>query len=362
MRSSSSSGSAGGAASSASSNASANASSGTLGSTTSSSSGGGPPGGGPLLGVCEQGNVAATDSVQAWLGKTIMVASVTANNGAWSGIDNPAWLKTQGWPAWKSAVPGRRLLVQVDFPAADSSGSPTLAACANHDYDTHWTSLGQNLVAWGLGDAELRFLHEFNGGWYPSWSPFATPTGPAEFVACFQSFVTAARKVAGQHFTFNWNPALGGNNDVSQTYPGDTYVDSIGVDFYDTWYTDNTQQSSATQQEATWQILLDPSSTLNPVSTHHGLTYYVKFATAHQKPLTFPEWGTQDYPHHGGGDDPIFIQHVHDFFFVHANGVAWHVYFNVLSSDGKDHKLYPMNEFPLSTAKYLEAFGSPGGG
>jgi hypothetical protein len=354
--SSASSGGHGGATASASSGG---GSGGAMASSSSGGLGGGQPDAGagdPLLGVYEQGSVFNTDAVGAWLNRPIFIAS----NGAgatWASIEQPTWLKNQGWPAWKTAVPGRRFLVQVDFPAPDDAGAPTLAACANHDYDAHWVKLAQNLVAWGLGDADVRFLHEFNGNWY-AWSAFFTPTGPAEFIGCFQSFVTAMRSVT-HTFSFVWNPALGQTHDVSKAYPGDAYVDSIGIDFYDTWYAGTSSQPTAAQEAAVWQTLLDPTS------THYGLTYYVSFAKMHGRPLTFPEWGVQDYPHHGGGDDPTFVQNVHDFFVSHADQILWHIYFNVHATDGSDHELYgpdASTEFPSSATKYRELFGDLDGG
>lgn len=47
--------------------------------------------------------------------------------------------------------------------------------------------------------------------------------------------------------------------------------------------------------------------------------------------------------HHGGGDNPAFIQYMYDWISTHD--VAFHVYFNVVAPDG-DHKLWPTTAFP----------------
>jgi hypothetical protein len=247
------------------------------------------------------------------------------------------------------------------LPTPPDGGTVSLADCAAHNYDGHWMTLAQNLVAWQLDDSMLRLGHEFNGNWYP-WAAFVAPNTPAQYAACFQSMVTAMRSVSGQHFTFNWNPSLGQGNDVSLAYPGDTYVDSIGVDAYDVSYTyyGTTTQATPAEQASAWSVILDANA------TQYGLTYFARFAAQHHKPLTFPEWGVWNTSAgHGGGDDPAFIQNMHDFMFDPANGVTWHDYFNVHSTDGYDHELFSpgdTTEFPQSAARFLSLFGAPDGG
>ena len=44
--------------------------------------------------------------------------------------------------------------------------------------------------------------------------------------------------------------------------------------------------------------------------------------------MSFPEWGLQwRCDGHGGGDDPYFVQHFHDW--IAAHDVAYEAYFNV---------------------------------
>ena len=53
------------------------------------------------------------------------------------------------------------------------------------------------------------------------------------------------------------------------------------------------------------------------------------FAAAHGKPMAFPEWGLLVRSDgHGGGDNPYFIQKMHDFFMDPANNVVFHAYTN----------------------------------
>ncbi len=108
------------------------------------------------------------------------------------------------------------------------------------------------------------------------------------------------RSVPGQHFEFDWCPTLGKASVApDRAYPGDAYVDYVGADVYDnSWIAD----------------YRDPVARWNDFVTQpYGLQWQSDFATAHGKPMTFPEWGLSTRSDgHGGGDDPYFIQQMYD--------------------------------------------------
>ena len=64
-----------------------------------------------------------------------------------------------------------------------------------------------------------------------------TPSAEASFAAYFQQIVTAMRSVPGEQFRFVWNPDAGAftqsGYSVAAAYPGNAYVDVIGLDAYD---------------------------------------------------------------------------------------------------------------------------------
>ena len=69
-----------------------------------------------------------------------------------------------------------------------------------------------------------------------------TPAAEADFGGYFDQIVTAMRSVAGEKFQFVWNPDVGAfaeaGYNVTLAYPGNAYVNVIGVDAYDeTWAT-----------------------------------------------------------------------------------------------------------------------------
>lgn len=121
------------------------------------------------------------------------------------------------------------------------------------------------------------------------------------------------RAVSGARFTFNWNLSLGGHAVApDQVYPGDAYVDAIGLDFYNFGSPDE-------QSDKRWQ---------GYASRPYGLDWLATFASDHRKPLTVPEWGTGQMAdaRSGGGDDPQFIERSVRWFGSHS--VRYACYFD----------------------------------
>ncbi len=284
----------------------------------------------------EPGNI---DAFGAWLTTPISIGSDYAATDTWANWAFPGWQST-GWQAWRAAHPKNRLVYAPGFGVAQD-----LAGGAEGNYDAQWKALGQALVAAGYPDAIIRIAHEFNGNWY-----WYQPQGKeAQFIGYWQHAVTAMRSVAGQSFEFFWNPTLGVSTengkpfDCENAYPGDAYVDYIGPDTYDDDWGVYPTSGTVTQamQDQTWQ---------NIVSQDHGLSWFVTFAAAHGKPLAVAEWGLWAIGSgHGGGDDPTYIQRMHDW--LDANHVVFADYF-----DSGDNQIYPSTTFPSSLAKLKQLY------
>ena len=93
-----------------------------------------------------------------------------------------------------------------------------------------------------------------------------------------------------------------------------------------------------------------------------GLAWLAKFAAAHHKQISIPEWAlVHDSFHkqHSGGDDTSFVDHMHKWFASH--NVGYENYFN--SSDGE--MSFSMNgsskQFPAAGKLYRALWGRPGG-
>ena len=87
----------------------------------------------------------------------------------------------------------------------------------------------------------LRTLHEMNGNWYPWGYSTNGNNNPADFVSAWKHIVDIFRREGATNVQFVWCPAAGiltpqrlnQYGDVFKAmYPGDDYVDWIGLDGY----------------------------------------------------------------------------------------------------------------------------------
>ena len=213
----------------------------------------------------------------------------------------------------------------------------TLAAGAAGDYDSHWVSFGNVLKDNGAANLILRLGHEFNGKFYP-WSAVGKE---ANFVTYWRRIVDILRAVPGQKFLFEWCP-LGGvaNTDPALCYPGNDYVDYIGLDQYDV-----ISVPDGTTPGQRWTKM---------VNNKYSLQWHKDFAARHGKPMTFPEWGvsTRKNDSLGGGDNPYFITKMMEWF---SNSPTLYAAYFEYNTPTNNHRLMPVNgtmEFPKASVEY----------
>ena len=130
----------------------------------------------------------------------------------------------------------------------------------------------------------LRFASEMNGNWF-SWSPGVNGNTGAEYVATWRRVVDIFRQEGVTNVRWVWSPNIeySGSTPFADVYPGDAYVDWIGVDGYN-WGTSD--------QWHTWQTLeqvLAPS--------------YDKLAALSNKPMMIAETASAEL----GGDKAEWI-------------------------------------------------------
>ncbi len=76
--------------------------------------------------------------------------------------------------------------------------------------------------------------HEMNGTWEP-WGYSVMGNTPRDFIAAWRHIVKIFRRAGANNVRWVWNPNVYGNNDVPQFepfYPGNAYVDIVGLDGY----------------------------------------------------------------------------------------------------------------------------------
>jgi hypothetical protein len=256
-----------------------------------------------------------------------------ASTDSWYNITGPSWMLTP-WAAQSARL-------EYSLPMMPVGSAYSLAACAAGTYNSQWTTLATNLVAKGLDDTIVRPGWEFNGNWF-YWAAAGKTT---EFIGCFRNIVTTMRAQPGQHFAFDWNPSIGpGAFAAELAYPGDEYVDYIGLDVYDyNWYyypapPNATEAQIAAAQLNVWNYTLNGN---------HGLNFWHAFADSHGKPLSIPEWGVGKMTDgHAGGDNPSFVTNMFQFAKNPQNNVAYLNYFEYDSTVaihrlGSDSTLFP---------------------
>jgi glycosyl hydrolase family 26 len=249
-------------------------------------------------------SAAAVASFGAWRGAGADVAITWTARSSWDDVVNATWL----YDRWKTSP---QTLVLGVPPVPEHAGA-NLAECAKGSYDAQWRTFGNNIKAAGISDRTIvRLGWELNGDWF-AWSA----RNPAQFAACWRKVVTAADSAA-PGLRWDWNVNRGPSQigiDARKAYPGDAYVDYVGVDSYDGF--------PAVKSAAAWNTQLNGA---------FGLTFWANFARAHGKKLSVPEWGV--YPGtawagHNGGDNPYYIAKMFEFFRAHAGELAYESYFN----------------------------------
>jgi Glycosyl hydrolase family 26 len=283
-----------------------------------------------LLGVYTGGgNAVGVDRFATWLGNPLDRALEFLDDRSWETIESPTWVTSQ----WN----GRGYRMDISVPMFPASGG-SLTTGASGGYNSHFAKLGQTLVANGQANAIIRPGWEFNGSWF-KW--FAGST-PGVYAAYFRQIVNAMRSVPGQRFEFEWNPAIGtADVRLGKAYPGDQYVDYIGLDVYDQSWIPRWRSPAAR-----WKSMM---------SQRFGLRWHRNFSARHGKPMTYPEWGLMTRSDgHGGGDNPYFISRMHEW--IRTNNVANHYYFEWDAPDG-NHEL-ASGQFPRSAARFRQLFGA----
>jgi hypothetical protein len=274
------------------------------------------------------GSVDEIHQFERWVGSKVTHVGAFVSQQSWDAFDETSFLDR-----WRGT--GYTLVLGV--PLLTENGGGSLKQGADGAYDGHFRQLAADLVAKGQANAILRLGWEFNGDWY-KWEAAADP--PA-FAAYWRHVVDVIRSVPGtDRLRFDWNPAIGPADVPEGSYPGDDYVDIVGMDVYDRNFT-----AGLADPTKRWEEM---------VSQPYGLAWQRDFAAAHGKPLSFPEWGTSDR-HEGGGaqDNPFFIRSMNEW--IRSNNVEYHNYFEFDAPDEDGARLMGGSN-PESAALYQQLF------
>lgn len=297
-------------------------------------------------GVINQSEISAANQLT---GMTYNCLSTFANPAPdWTAWETPWMFSTtsDGWDAWLKASPAHQAIMGMDLiPQSVSNNNNPLTweqACAAGDYNQHATALAQNLVSYGAGSVVIRLGVEANGDWEADFVG-STKSEMSDWAKCYDNEVTAMRAVTGTHFLFVWNPnACTVDLPLSAWYPGNSYVDIMGIDEYD----EDCANRKTVAQEGWATYSSGSASGAKGDPNFPSLDSMEAFATAHGKPLSFPEWGLDT----GKPDDTQYVTNMGKLF--NSSDFAFETYF-----DTNDDGIAPLgSSIPKATAAYSQAF------
>lgn len=263
---------------------------------------------------------AAQGGEDSWIGKPIDVAST------WCDSDSSTQINVQNIQPGQEFGSWNRYL---DLAVGGIFSGDSWTQAGAGAYDSRWSQCLTNIKNyWGSRDPSklfLRFAHEFNGDWF--WPVRGSEA--ADFVSAWRRF-RALQKQILPLANLVWCPNDGTTGSLGLTlmdaFPGSSYVDVYGVDFYNQY-----PHIDGTNQSAFDNFMNAGLGTRTPV----GPEAHRQQAQALGLPIGFGEWGNTaiDSGGSGGGDAPSWINKVFDWFFLHQGSgpgqILYAVYFDI---------------------------------
>ncbi len=287
-------------------------------------------------------NVADPVEITAWAtyrGRPNDVALVMTNYATWSTLTQPETTLNDF-----RDFPGVLVIAQAMWAGGDYNENVDpgqLAACAAGDFDGYWRNFGVTLTKYGRQSSIVRLGWQFNSNDVP-WQ--ARDKGA--WMACFRHIVSAIRERAPE-VLIDWSMGAHGTETpvgghAFDVYPGDDFVDIVGIDAFDMW------PASPTEEKF-----------LDQCHGPEGICTVVDFARAHGKLFSSGQWCVVEcFPDGGdGNDNPFYIERMHRVFAENAGIVGYETYFDDTASKAFCTSLYDTAKFPLSSQRYRTLWG-----
>jgi hypothetical protein len=297
-------------------------------------------------GIMSQSEISAASDLT---GTTYNCVETFANGSpTWADWETPWMFSTpsDGWDSWLAASPAHQVVLSIDLiPQSVANSKNPLSweqPCATGGYDQYATALARNLMSYGAGNVVIRLGAEANGNWEDDYVG-STGAEMADWAKCFDNEVTAMRSVSGTHFLFVWNPnACTSNLPLSKWYPGDAYVDIVGIDAYDE---DCSTNKTASQEGWAAFSTNHADNTVNDLD-FPSIANMEAFSETHGKPMSFPEWGLYE----GKPDDASYVDDMGQMFT--SKDFSFEGYY-----DSDDRGVVPLgSKIPSATTAYSQAF------
>ena len=119
-----------------------------------------------------------------------------------------------------------------DYRAGLDQPTYRLSRILDGTHDAYITRWAQGAKAYG-GRLLVRFAHEMNDRHYP-WSEQVSGNQPGQYAQAWRHVVSIFRSVGATNVGWVWAPnvSYAGTTPLKGLYPGDSYVDWVGVDGY----------------------------------------------------------------------------------------------------------------------------------
>lgn len=236
-------------------------------------------------------------------------------------------------------------LPSIGLPMLPESHRGQLRNCAKGQFDSYFTKIASLLKGRGLGDIVLRLGWEANLQSYPWIADY----GVNSYKQCYRRIVRKMRAVSPQ-LKFDWHNGKRTrfNRTAADLYPGNAFVDYIGLSYYDRDLDNRTQ--------AKW----DESSRKGTAKNPEGIETWLNFAKSRGKKLAVSEWGITNRGdtsyYQGNGDNDLFVRNMFEFFKRNSANLAYESYFNCTSGDPTVYLILPENYNPKSSAMYKSLY------
>lgn len=272
------------------------------------------------LGVYGANEAAQIIAFEKWLGRKVdFVMSVIgyANESDW--LSSGQWQINSVWP---SIAKDRAIYWNVPIIHKGTS----MSAAAKGQLNGGYKRIAEMLAKYQpTGHIEVRTGWEFNGSWF-FWNAIGKE---ADFVAAFRHLSSTFKQVSNR-FQIEWCPNWGESLDLNKCYPGDQYVDVIGLDcYYKPEYDGTAAQAFARHRDHKW-----------------GMKWQVDKAKAAGKRLAMSEWGVKT----DAASD--YVNMMADW--LESNGYSFHCYWN---SDAAYQGKLSDNRWPKTAATFKKRFG-----
>ena len=213
------------------------------------------------------------------------------------------------------------------------------ALAASGAFDFYYAEWSRRLQATGRTDYIVRVGWECNHTF-----PWFAGADPANYILTHRRIVDFIR-LYNPTVTIEWCNTKKGkqSGSVLSLYPGNDWVDIVGVDYYDV--------SPPLNDQATWDKQYMRLYQGGP----WGIGAWLEFAKANGKLFACAEWGIRVGMTPANIDNPFYIRKMFEFFSANASYIAYENYFN----QKPEHQVAPATVNPLAAAEYLRLWGRP---